>query len=511
MLLDECRLVSETASGRGASEWRDSEEKRRRAEIASGTQQDQGEAPRYWPVTEFSQRGRGGGGMQGKKSSPSTPRYCPALKGLHIDFREVVNGSGADARETARMSLPSSLIATVSHLTPSNSCRSAGPVPPLWKKGGGTPRDAWDRGPQREEDKEECKEGEGEGNEEGEDEGSDEGDGEFMKASGHMTSFSCRRVSLPCPVTSLGRRHEHEARVRTIQAELNAALHKAKVSPARVIAKQHAAEAGNWQQQQQQQHHAKDGRNACDKRNVTEKDIGGLVEAFMAVLHTGAERVNGVEGLPSSIDKAAEPLLRTAHAANGSNRGGLDAPMDKGRGDRDCDGDMGREDALAVTRRLLDLECGTVKVLRERSNELEARIRTMQGALDEYVQQLQVLKRQLSLKDSQIAELKTITVSARAEAAESKRLLDAERQRLTQENQVLTDQLTGPAHLQKSESRLALSLETSRLLRESVDKMAAEMALLERERAEQAMQVKIAKMRQQEVRDLRDRKQRLID
>ena len=131
----------------------------------------------------------------------------------------------------------------------------------------------------------------------------------------------------------------------------------------------------------------------------------------------------------------------------------------------------------------------------------------MQVELDEYVQQLQVLKPQLSLKDSQIAELKTITVSARAEAAESKRLLEAERQRLTQENLVLTDQLTGPAHLQNSASRLTLSLETSLLLRESVDKMAAEMALLERERAEQALRVKIAKMREQEVRDLRERTQ----
>ncbi len=61
MLLEECRLVSETASGRRASELRDSEEKGRRAEIASGglavvTQQEKGEASRYWPVTEFSPR-----------------------------------------------------------------------------------------------------------------------------------------------------------------------------------------------------------------------------------------------------------------------------------------------------------------------------------------------------------------------------------------------------------------------------------------------------------------------
>jgi len=105
MLLDECRLVSETASGRGASEWRDSEEKRRRAEIASGTQQDQGEAPRY----------------------------------------------------------SSSLIATVSHLTPSNSCRSAGPVPPLWKKGGGTPRDAWIEGHRGKRTKRSARRGRGRG------------------------------------------------------------------------------------------------------------------------------------------------------------------------------------------------------------------------------------------------------------------------------------------------------------------------------------------------------------
>ena len=49
ILLEVCRLVSETASGRGAGELRDSEEKGRRAEIASGslvTQQEKGEASR---------------------------------------------------------------------------------------------------------------------------------------------------------------------------------------------------------------------------------------------------------------------------------------------------------------------------------------------------------------------------------------------------------------------------------------------------------------------------------
>jgi len=43
---------------------------------------------------------------------------------------------------------------------------------------------------------------------------------------------------------------------------------------------------------------------------------------------------------------------------------------------------------LAVTRRLLDLERGTGKLLRERNSELEARARSLQLEVDESMQQV---------------------------------------------------------------------------------------------------------------------------
>ena len=111
------------------------------------------------------------------------------------------------------------------------------------------------------------------------------------------------------------------------------------------------------------------------------------------------ELSHGRQTQERAIAEAAQ-LVRASNMSKANSAGGQDAPRD-----------MGREDALAVTRRLLDLERGTGKLLRERNNDLETRARNVQVELDEFVQQMQVLKRQLSLKDAQIAELKTITVS----------------------------------------------------------------------------------------------------
>ena len=69
------------------------------------------------------------------------------------------------------------------------------------------------------------------------------------------------------------------------------------------------------------------------------------------------------------------------------------------------------EEALTMTRRLLDLERGTGKMLRERNVDLEARSRRLQTQIDEMTQQLSVLKRDLVQKNQDMHELQLITAA----------------------------------------------------------------------------------------------------
>ena len=160
-----------------------------------------------------------------------------------------------------------------------------------------------------------------------------------------------------------------------------------------------------------------------------------------------------------------------------------------------------REEELETLRDELKTRDSRLGVLQDGKLECEQRLLGKEHQLLQAQQDLERATRELEQAQHTQAKLQeqleryggtdeqAQLAAARAETAESKRMFQAELQRLTQENQVLKDQLTGPAHL----------------LRESVDKMAAEMALLERERAAQALQVEMAKMREQEARDQREK------
>ena len=94
----------------------------------------------------------------------------------------------------------------------------------------------------------------------------------------------------------------------------------------------------------------------------------------------GTELPHGRQAQERAIAEAVQ-LVRASNVLK-------DVPNTHGAGGgHNAPRDMGREDALAVTRRLLDLERGTGKLLRERNNELEARARNVHVELDEYVQQ----------------------------------------------------------------------------------------------------------------------------
>jgi hypothetical protein len=163
--------------------------------------------------------------------------------------------------------------------------------------------------------------------------------------------------------------------------------------------------------------------------------------------------------------------------------------------------EQARDEELETLRAELKTRVSRLRVLEEGKLESEQRIHGIQQQLLQAQYDVEKATREVDKAQHAQAKLqeelglyrdgmhKAQLATARAEAAESKSLLEAERQRLTQEFQILKDQLTGPAHP----------------LRESVDKMAAEMVLLERERAAQALQVEMAKMREQELRDQREK------
>jgi hypothetical protein len=162
--------------------------------------------------------------------------------------------------------------------------------------------------------------------------------------------------------------------------------------------------------------------------------------------------------------------------------------------------EQARDEELETVRAELKTRVSRLRVLEEGKLESEQRILGIQQQLLQAQYDVEKATRQVDIAQHAQAKLqeelgyrdgmhKAQLATARAEAAESKSLLEAERQRLTQEFQILKDQLTGTAHP----------------LRESVDKMASEMVLLERERAAQALQVEMAKMREQELRDQREK------
>jgi len=88
--------------------------------------------------------------------------------------------------------------------------------------------------------------------------------------------------------------------------------------------------------------------------------------------------------------KSPEVLLVSDHGGrSGWSEGGREEAGREGEGGEGWkERGRGREDALAVTRRLLDLERGTGKLLRERNSEVEARARSLQLEVDESMQQV---------------------------------------------------------------------------------------------------------------------------